>query len=172
VIALTLDAAVQQRLELLATETAGRLGPRQSLAMVLADAATGEILASVGSTGHLDTGRAGAIDMTRATAFARLDAQALHLRACVRGRACCAGDIDRRYTGGFCRISAAQFRSRLYGRSQHSRSASVFIECTGVRLLEAVGLSGCYRGSGAPASSSSCHPAVCRGWRLVWAEQG
>jgi membrane carboxypeptidase/penicillin-binding protein PbpC len=67
VITLTLDAAVQQRLELLATETAGRLGPRQSLAMVLADAATGEILASVGSTGHLDTGRAGAIDMTRAT---------------------------------------------------------------------------------------------------------
>jgi penicillin-binding protein 1C len=54
-------------LRLLATETAGRLGPRQSLAMVLADAATGEILASVGSTGHLDTGRAGAIDMTRAT---------------------------------------------------------------------------------------------------------
>jgi penicillin-binding protein 1C len=67
VITLTLDSAVQQRLELLATETAGRLGPRQSLAMVLADAATGEILASVGSTGHLDTGRAGAIDMTRAT---------------------------------------------------------------------------------------------------------
>jgi penicillin-binding protein 1C len=67
VITLTLDAAVQQRLELLATETAGRLGPRQSLAMVLADAATGEIIASVGSTGHLDTGRAGAIDMTRAT---------------------------------------------------------------------------------------------------------
>jgi penicillin-binding protein 1C len=67
VITLTLDAAVQQRLELLATETAGRLGLRQSLAMVLADAATGEILASVGSTGHLDTGRAGAIDMTRAT---------------------------------------------------------------------------------------------------------
>ncbi|VVT13202.1 Penicillin-binding protein 1C [Hoeflea sp. EC-HK425] len=66
VIALTLDGAVQERLELLATETAGRLGPRQSLAMVLADAATGEILASVGSTGHLDTGRTGAIDMTRA----------------------------------------------------------------------------------------------------------
>ena len=65
-IRLTLDSAVQERLESLATETAARLGPKQSLAMVLADAATGDILASVGSTSHLDTDRAGAIDMTRA----------------------------------------------------------------------------------------------------------
>ena len=65
-IALTLDASVQQRLEALATETAGRLGTKQSLAMVLADGKTGDILASVGSTGHLDAARAGAIDMTRA----------------------------------------------------------------------------------------------------------
>lgn len=63
---LTLDADIQQRLETLATETAGRLGTRQSLAMVLADGRTGEVLASVGSTGHLDAGRAGAIDMTHA----------------------------------------------------------------------------------------------------------
>jgi len=65
-IALTLDASVQQRLEALATETAGRLGTKQSLAMLLVDGRTGDILASVGSTGHLDAARAGAIDMTRA----------------------------------------------------------------------------------------------------------
>jgi len=65
-IALTLDSNIQQRLEALATETAGRLGTKQSLAMVLADGKTGEVLASVGSTGHLDAARAGAIDMTRA----------------------------------------------------------------------------------------------------------
>lgn len=65
-IELTLDAGIQQRLEALAAETAGRLGTKQSLAMVLADGRTGEIIASVGSTGHLDTARAGAIDMTRA----------------------------------------------------------------------------------------------------------
>lgn len=63
---LTLDAGVQQRLEQLATETAGRLGPKQSLAMVLADGSTGEIVASIGSTGHLDATRAGSIDMSRA----------------------------------------------------------------------------------------------------------
>jgi len=66
-IALTLDARIQERLEQLARETAGRLRPRQSLAMVLADGKTGEIVASIGSTGHLDAARAGAIDMTRAS---------------------------------------------------------------------------------------------------------
>ncbi|WP_342171172.1 penicillin-binding protein 1C [Hoeflea halophila] len=65
-IRLTLDAHVQQRLEQLATESAGRLGPKQSLAMLLADGRTGEILASVGSTGYLDASRAGAVDMSRA----------------------------------------------------------------------------------------------------------
>jgi len=64
-IRLTLDGGIQSRLEQLARETAARLGPRQSLAMVLADGRSGEILASIGSTGHLDAARAGAIDMTR-----------------------------------------------------------------------------------------------------------
>ncbi|MCZ4287429.1 penicillin-binding protein 1C [Hoeflea alexandrii] len=65
-IRLTLNGDIQARLEDLAAETAGRLGPRQSLAMVLADGQTGEVLASIGSTGHLDAARAGAIDMTQA----------------------------------------------------------------------------------------------------------
>ena len=63
---LTLDGGVQDRLEQLARETAARLGAKQSLAMVLADGRTGDVLASVGSTGHLDAARSGAIDMTRA----------------------------------------------------------------------------------------------------------
>ena len=65
-VVLTIDGGVQDRLEQLARETAARLGSRQSLAMVLADGRSGEILASVGSTGHLDAARSGAIDMTRA----------------------------------------------------------------------------------------------------------
>lgn len=66
VVTLTLEARVQARLEELAAQTANRLGPRQSLAMVLADGQTGEVLASVGSTGYLDAGRSGAVDMSRA----------------------------------------------------------------------------------------------------------
>ena len=65
-IKLTLDGGIQQQLEQLASETAARLGVKQSLAMVLADGQSGEILASVGSPGHLNTARSGAIDMTRA----------------------------------------------------------------------------------------------------------
>jgi penicillin-binding protein 1C len=65
-LSLTLMRGVQSRLEELALETASRLPPKLSLAMVLADGKTGEILASVGSTGYHDAGRSGAIDMTRA----------------------------------------------------------------------------------------------------------
>ncbi len=63
---LTVDRALQARLEDLARESAPRLGPKLSLAIVLADGRSGKVLASVGSTGHLDAARAGAIDMTRA----------------------------------------------------------------------------------------------------------
>ncbi len=62
---LTLSAGVQRGLEAVAREAAARLGGRLSVAMVLADARTGDILASVGSADFFDAGRAGFIDMTR-----------------------------------------------------------------------------------------------------------
>ncbi|WP_420409363.1 penicillin-binding protein 1C [Hoeflea sp.] len=63
---LTLKRGVQSRLEKLASETASRLPPRVSLSMLLADGRTGEVLATVGSTGYHNAGRSGAIDMTGA----------------------------------------------------------------------------------------------------------
>jgi penicillin-binding protein 1C len=63
---LTLSRRQQEALEQVAAETARRLGPRLSIAMVLADAHTGEILAEVGSAGFFDDRRFGWIDMTRA----------------------------------------------------------------------------------------------------------
>lgn len=65
-IALTLDRRAQEELERVAREAAERLGPRLSVAMVLADALTGDILAEVGSAGFFDEARFGWIDMTRA----------------------------------------------------------------------------------------------------------
>ncbi len=56
---------MQRGLEAVAREAAARLGGRLSVAMVLADARTGDILASVGSADFFDAGRAGFIDMTR-----------------------------------------------------------------------------------------------------------
>ncbi len=60
----TLSRPVQQALEQVASEAARRLGPGLSVAIMLADADTGDVLAEVGSAGLLEERRAGWIDMT------------------------------------------------------------------------------------------------------------
>ena len=62
----TLDARIQGALEMVAAGAAERLGPKLSVAMVMADARTGDILARVGSADYFDGGRRGWIDMTEA----------------------------------------------------------------------------------------------------------
>lgn len=63
---LTLDAALQRRLQTLAAEHAARLPDAVSIAILAADHGSGEVLASVGSAGLLERDRDGFIDMTRA----------------------------------------------------------------------------------------------------------
>ncbi|MEO3385427.1 penicillin-binding protein 1C [Mesorhizobium sp. CAU 1741] len=63
---LTISRPVQERLERVARNAARQLGPRLSVAMVLADARNGDILAEVGSAGFFDDRRSGWVDMTRA----------------------------------------------------------------------------------------------------------
>ncbi|SPH24073.1 Penicillin-binding protein 1C [Defluviimonas aquaemixtae] len=65
-IATTIDAHLQLRLEALASRAAKNTASRSSLAILVADHRTGEILASVGSPDWTDDRRAGFIDMTRA----------------------------------------------------------------------------------------------------------
>ncbi|HWK65934.1 MAG TPA: penicillin-binding protein 1C [Rhizobiaceae bacterium] len=62
---LTIRKRVQEGLEAVARESAAKLGSRLSLAMVLADSRSGEILGAVGSADFLDASRSGWIDMTR-----------------------------------------------------------------------------------------------------------
>ncbi|MBS3649117.1 penicillin-binding protein 1C [Pseudaminobacter sp. 19-2017] len=64
---LTIQKSVQTALEAVARTAARRLGDRVSVAMVLADARTGEILGLVGSSDYFDAARSGWIDMTRAS---------------------------------------------------------------------------------------------------------
>src|SRR5690606_8841151 len=64
---LTLSKRVQRGLEAVARASAAKLGPKISVAMVLADARTGEVLGEVGSADYFDAGRSGWIDMTRAS---------------------------------------------------------------------------------------------------------
>jgi penicillin-binding protein 1C len=66
VLHLTLDARLQARLESLARDRAERLGPRLTMAMLVIDNATGQILADVGGADYFSKERAGAIDMTQA----------------------------------------------------------------------------------------------------------
>lgn len=62
----TISARLQTSLERLASEAAGRAGAKLSIAIVVADHKTGEILASVGAADWADDGRTGFVDMTQA----------------------------------------------------------------------------------------------------------
>ncbi len=61
----TLRRSIQQGLEQVAKEAAVKLAPKVSLAMVMADATTGEIVGEVGSADYFDASRSGWVDMTR-----------------------------------------------------------------------------------------------------------
>ncbi len=62
----TLDAGLQARIEALAVDAIAGQGARLQVAIVVADHASGEVLASVGSAGYRADARQGFIDMTRA----------------------------------------------------------------------------------------------------------
>ncbi|UFX41855.1 penicillin-binding protein 1C [Bradyrhizobium sp. 41S5] len=66
VIKLTLDASLQRNLEALARDRAIAQGPDVSVAIVVVDNETGDVLARVGSADYFDERRAGQVDMTRA----------------------------------------------------------------------------------------------------------
>jgi penicillin-binding protein 1C len=63
---LTIDADLQQKLEALALEAVEGRGDRLQVAILVADHASGEILASVGSAGYQADLRQGFVDMTQA----------------------------------------------------------------------------------------------------------
>ncbi len=65
-ITLTIDRDLQASLEALARDRIGALGPKLSVAIVVADHRSGEILASVGSAGLFEDARSGHVDMTEA----------------------------------------------------------------------------------------------------------
>jgi penicillin-binding protein 1C len=63
---LTIDATLQKGLEELARDRARAFGPDVSVAEIVIDNASGEVLARVGSAGYFDKRRSGQIDMTTA----------------------------------------------------------------------------------------------------------
>jgi penicillin-binding protein 1C len=65
-IRLTIDRSLQKMLEGLARDRAQALGPDMSVAIVVVDNATGEVLARVASPDYFDERRAGQVDLTQA----------------------------------------------------------------------------------------------------------
>ena len=65
-IRLTIDGSLQKTLEGLALDRARTLGPDMSVAIVVVDNASGEVLARVASPDYFDERRAGQVDLTRA----------------------------------------------------------------------------------------------------------
>ena len=61
----TLRKPIQEGLESVATSVVSSLPPKTSLAMIMADSTTGEIVGAVGSADYFDAARSGWIDMTR-----------------------------------------------------------------------------------------------------------
>lgn len=61
----TLSRRVQEGLETVARDAAAKLGPKVSVAMIMADARSGDVLAEVGSADYFNPARSGWIDMTR-----------------------------------------------------------------------------------------------------------
>jgi penicillin-binding protein 1C len=65
-VALTLEAGLQKTLEALARDRAAALGQNVSVAILVVDNASADVLARVGSPDYFDERRAGQVDMTRA----------------------------------------------------------------------------------------------------------
>ena len=138
-IRLTIDAGLQGRLEHLAVERARTLGQDLSIALLVADHGSGEILASVGSAGLFDDRRDGFIDMTLA-----LRSPGSTLKPLIYGLAFEAGIahpeslIEDRPTG-FGGYVPANFDRGFQGTVSVRRALQASLNVPAVKLLEAVG---------------------------------
>ena len=138
-IRLTIDAALQGRLELLAAERAAALGQDLSVALLVADHGSGEVLASVGSAGLFDERRDGYIDMTLA-----LRSPGSTLKPLIYGLAFEAGIadpeslIEDRPTG-FAGYVPANFDREFQGTVTVRRALQLSLNVPAVKLLDAVG---------------------------------
>lgn len=135
----TIDGGLQGRLERLAAGRAEVLGPDLSVAILVADHGSGEVLASVGSAGLLDEGRDGFIDMTRA-----VRSPGSTLKPLIYGLAFEAGLahpeslVEDRPTG-FSGYVPTNFDREFHGTVTVRRALQLSLNVPAVKVLEAVG---------------------------------
>jgi len=135
----TIDGGLQGRLERLAAERAEVLGFDLSVAILVADHGSGEVLASVGSAGFTDEGRHGFIDMTRA-----VRSPGSTLKPLIYGLAFEAGLahpeslVEDRATG-FSGYVPTNFDREFHGTVTVRRALQLSLNVPAVKVLEAVG---------------------------------
>ncbi len=136
---LTLDAGLQSRMQSLATERASALDPRVSVAILVADHQSGEVLASVGSASLLDSNRAGFVDMTRATRSPGSTLKPLiYGLAFELGLAHPESLIEDRPTA-FAGYAPGNFDRSFQGTVTVRRALALSLNVPAVQLLDAVG---------------------------------
>ena len=159
---LTLKRGLQASLERIAREAAPGFGPKVSLAMVLADARDGSVLAQVGAPSYLDRTRSGWIDMTRAV---RSPGSAL--KPFIYGLAFEEGMvrpetlIDDR-PSDFAGYRPQNFDLNYQGEVSVRRALQLSLNVPAIHLLEAVGpqrLLARFRQAGAPLTLPKGGPA-------------
>jgi len=136
---LSIDGDLQGRLETLTGHYVEGLAPGVSAAIVVMDHNTGEILASVGSAGYLDTARRGFIDMTLA-----IRSPGSTLKPFIYGLAFDRGIaqpetlIEDRPTA-FGSYAPQNFDNRFYGEISARDALRYSLNIPAVKLLDAVG---------------------------------
>lgn len=136
---LTIDTRLQRALETLTAARLGEMDRRLSAAVLVVDHGTGEILASVGSAGLLDTERKGFIDMTRARR-----SPGSTLKPLIYGLGFEAGLahpeslIEDRPTG-FSGYAPVNFDGRFHGTVTIRQALTASLNVPAVQVLDAVG---------------------------------
>jgi penicillin-binding protein 1C len=164
---LTVDATLQARLESLAGERAVALDPGVSVAIVVADHRSGEVLASVGSAGVRDPARDGFVDMTRAPRSPGSTLKPLiYGLAFELGLAHPESLIEDRPTA-FAGYAPANFDRTFQGTVTVRRALALSLNVPAVRLLDAVGparlVARMRRAGAAPVLADSSPPGLAIG---------
>jgi penicillin-binding protein 1C len=136
---LTIEAGLQGRLEMLAAERAAAISDSVSVAILVADHKTGEILASIGSSGLFDERRDGFVDMTRAVRSPGSTLKPLiYGLAFEQGIAHPETLIEDRPVD-FAGYSPENFDREFHGTVTLRRALQLSLNVPAIQLLEAVG---------------------------------
>ncbi len=135
----TLDAEWQARLEALAGERVDLIGPNVSAAILVADVATGEIRASVGSARFLDERRAGHVDMVRAVRSPGSTLKPFIYGMAMEAGLIAAGTLLRDTPSTFGGYEPDNFDDTFHGLVTASEALRRSLNVPAVMLLDALG---------------------------------